>query len=59
VLVQAFPAVGHLAVGGLVFGQFLRQQTFSMGLAVVGIAIWVFTVALAVTFAGAERWMNR
>jgi hypothetical protein len=59
VLVQAFPAVGYLAVGGLVFGQFLREQTFSTGLVSVGIAIRVFTVGLAVVFAGAERWMNR
>jgi hypothetical protein len=33
VLVQAFPAVANLAVGALVFGQLLRQQPFSFGLA--------------------------
>lgn len=59
VLVQAFPAIGHLAVGGLVFGQFLREQPFSVGLAFVGIAIWFVAVAFAVIVAGAERWMNR
>ena len=55
VLVQAFPAVGHLAVGGLVFGQFLRQQPFSMRLALVGIAIWFVAIAIAVIVAGAGR----
>jgi hypothetical protein len=59
VLVQAFPAVGHLAVGGLVFGQFLREQPFSIWLACAGIAIRGFAVAAAVMVAGAERWTNR
>ena len=59
VLVQACPAVGHLAVGGLGFGQFLRVQPFSMRLAFVGMAIWFVAVAFAVIVAGAERWMNR
>jgi hypothetical protein len=59
VLVEAFPAIGHLAVGGLVFGQFLREQPFSMRLAFIGIAIWFVAVAFAVIVAGAERWMNR
>jgi hypothetical protein len=59
VLVQAFPAVGHLAVGGLVFGQFLREQPFSMWLAFAGITIWGIAVTSAVMVAGAERWTNR
>jgi hypothetical protein len=59
VLVQAFPVVGHLAVGGLVFGQFLREQPFSTRLAFIGIAIWFVAITLAVMVAGAERWMNR
>lgn len=59
VLVQAFPAIGHLAVGGLVFGQFLREQPFSVGWAIVGFAAWTLAVTLAVVIAGAERWMNR
>ena len=29
VLVQAFPAIAHLGLGALVFGQFLRDQPFS------------------------------
>jgi hypothetical protein len=59
VLVQAFPAVGHVAVGGLVFGQFLREQPFSTWLALAGIVIWGFAVTVAVMIAGVERWTNR
>ena len=55
VLTQAFPAVGHLAVGGLVFGQFLRDQPFSIPLAVGGVVLWIVFVSFAVVIAGDRR----
>lgn len=55
VLVQAIPAVAHLALGTLVFGQFLRQQTFSTGLALTGIALWFVLIGLTVVIAGGKR----
>jgi hypothetical protein len=55
VLVQAIPAVAHLAVGTCVFGQFLRQQPFSFPLALAGIALWFVFVGIAVVFAGGKR----
>ncbi|MGH9253615.1 MAG: hypothetical protein ACRD3C_03505 [Vicinamibacterales bacterium] len=51
VLVQAFPAVAHLAVGALVFGQFLREQPFSFLRMLAGIGIWVSFVSFAVVLA--------
>jgi len=59
VLVQSFPAVGHLAVGGLVFGQFLRDQSYSLLLAAAGIAIWIVFVTWAVVLAGGKLWIRR
>lgn len=59
VLVQAFPAVGHLAVGGLVFGQFLRDASYSLLLATTGIAIWIVCVTVALIIAGGNSWTGR
>ena len=59
VLVQAFPAVGHLAVGGLVCGQFLRDASYSLFLATTGIVIWVVCVTVAVMIAGGKSWTGR
>ena len=55
VLVQAFPAVGNLGIGAMVFGQFLRQQSFSMLLAFAGIGIWIGFVGFAIVLAGGKR----
>ena len=55
VLIQAFPAVAHLAVGALVFGQFLREQPFSSVRALVGIEICVGLVSFAVVLARRQR----
>jgi hypothetical protein len=54
VLVQAFPAVGNLGIGALVFGQFLRQQPFSTMRALTGIGIWLGFIGFAVVLAGAK-----
>ena len=53
VLIQAFPAIAHLALGALVFGQFLRQQPF--WLASAGVGIWLGFVSFAVVLAGEKR----
>lgn len=55
VLVQAIPAVANLAIGAMVFGQFLRQQPFSIGLALAGVGFWFMFVSIAVVFAGGKR----
>lgn len=55
VLIQAFPAVAHLGVGALVFGQFLRERPFSLWLALAGIGIWLGSISIALVFAGGKR----
>lgn len=55
VLIQAIPAVAHLAVGTLVFGQFLRQRPFSIALALTGIGVWLGFIAVTVVLAGGKR----
>jgi hypothetical protein len=55
VLVEAFPAAGHLGLGALVFGQFLREQPYSMGLFVTGVCIWLWFVGMAVALAGGKQ----
>jgi hypothetical protein len=59
VLVQAFPAITHVAAGALVFGQFLRDRPFSVRLVLTGISLWVVCVTVAVVLAGGGRWTNR
>ena len=51
VLVQAFPALAHVAAGGLVFGQFVRERPFSARLALVGFVLWIALVGLALVVA--------
>ena len=55
VLVQAFPAFGHLAAGTLVFGQFIRQQPFSVVLALSSMAIWIVFVCTTLFIAGGKQ----
>jgi hypothetical protein len=59
VLVQALPAAANLGLGAMMFGQFLRDQPFSWGMAVAGIGIWIIGVTFAIWLAGGQRWMNR
>ena len=51
VLVQAIPAVANLALGTMVFGQFVRQQTFSTSLALAGVVFWFGFIGVAVMLA--------
>ncbi len=55
VLVQAFPALAHLAAGTLVFGQFIRQQPFSVVLALSGMTIWIVFVSTTLFIAGGKQ----
>ena len=55
VLVQVFPAVANLGLGAMVFGQFLRQQPFSAGLAGAGIGFWFALIAYTLVIAGGKR----
>ena len=57
VLTQTLPAVAHLGLGALVFGQFLRDQPFSWWLASAGVGIWLWVVSVAVAVAGGKRWV--
>jgi len=45
------PDSANLALGALVFGQFLADRLSAL-LVVVGIALWIFFMALAAHFAG-------
>lgn len=51
ILVDKVPDTANLAMAGLVFGQFVGGQTFSVGVAVVGFGTWlalsVWTMFLA------------
>jgi len=55
VLVHAIPAVANLGLGALVFGQFLRQQSFSISLAGAGIALWFALITSTLVIAGGKR----
>ena len=55
VLVQVIPAVANLALGAMVFGQFIRQQAFSAALALAGAGLWLVFVGFTVLIAGGKR----
>ena len=39
-LIDKLPDAANLALGGLVFGQFLGDRPFSVGIGVLGVATW-------------------
>jgi hypothetical protein len=55
VLVQAFPAAAHVAAGGLIFSQFVRDRPFSISLALVGFAAWFALIGLALVIETGEE----
>jgi hypothetical protein len=55
VLIHAIPAVANLGIGTMVFGQFLRQKSFSIGLALSGLSVRLVLVGLTVILAGGKR----
>ena len=55
VLIEKWPDMANLAIGGLVFGQFLRPEPFSLSIAVGGLAIWVIVMGFAMKLAEEPR----
>ena len=55
VVLDKFPDVANLAVGALVFGQFLSQGSYSIGLAAAGIAAWSALIVITLVIAGGPR----
>ena len=51
VLIDKLPDAANVAAGALLFGQFLSEQAFSLGLAIVGGAVWMFFLGCAVALA--------
>jgi len=55
VVLDKFPDVANLAVGALVFGQFLGEGPYSLGLAGAGIATGSALVVITLVIAGGSR----
>ncbi len=49
-LADKLPDAANVAVGALVFGQFLSERVFSVGVAVCGVGLWTFLLALALWY---------
>ena len=54
-LVDKVPDIANLAMAALFFGQFLDTRAFSIGLALFGIAIWMFLIGCAYALAGGNQ----
>ncbi|OFW13449.1 MAG: hypothetical protein A3F70_11220 [Acidobacteria bacterium RIFCSPLOWO2_12_FULL_67_14] len=55
VVLDKFPDVANLAVGALVFGQFLGSESYSLALAAAGIAAWSALIVITLVIAGGHR----
>jgi hypothetical protein len=53
--VDKVPDATNVALGALVFGQFLGDATFSISVAVIGAAIWLFCMGCAFVLARGGR----
>ena len=53
--VEKLPDAGNLAMGGLVFGQFVTTGEFSGWLATLGLVAWGLFIGLAAVLAGEEE----
>jgi hypothetical protein len=51
VLLEKGPDMANLAMGGLVFGQFLSPEPFSLPVALGGLGVWIAVMGLAIAFA--------
>jgi hypothetical protein len=49
---RQLPDAANLAIGGLVFGQFVASGGFSLRVALVGLALWAIFMGWAVGLAG-------
>ena len=47
-LIDKLPDAANLALGALVFGQFLQERLFSRWLAAAGVAIWLGLLGWAI-----------
>ena len=57
ILIEKWPDLANLAMGGLVFGQFLSERPLSIWLMGLGWMIWIFLVGCAVAIReGKEPW---
>jgi len=54
-LIDKLPDAANLALGALVFGQFLGDRPFSMTLAVLGIGTWMVLFACALWIGGGQE----
>lgn len=54
VVIANVPALGNVAAGSLLFGQFLSDRTYSPTLAVIGLTTWVVLFGIAFFFAAKE-----
>lgn len=48
ILADKLPDTANVAVGGMVFGQFLSDRAFSPLVAVSGLVLWVLVIATVV-----------
>lgn len=55
VLVDKVPDLATVAAGALVFGQAVSGGTFSIGLALVGVGVWLVFMLFAVVLSGQEE----
>jgi hypothetical protein len=53
--VDKLPDAANMAIGGLAFGQFVTTGSFSPGLALLGIGLWVLFIGWAAVLAGKEE----
>ena len=53
-VVANVPALGNVAAGSLLFGQFLSDRPYSPALAVIGLATWAVLFGIALFFAAQE-----
>jgi len=49
------PDLANLAAGALIFGQFLAERPFSLTVALLGIALWIFFMGCAGVVAGGGK----
>jgi len=54
-LAETLRDVANIAVGAMVFGQFLGAQAFSPWLALLGVVVWSCLVVFALVVAGRNR----
>ena len=53
-LVEKVPDLANLAMAGLVFGQFLGTEAFSIRVALGGVVVWIIGTVFALVLAGEQ-----